>query len=172
MTRRPLATMGLLVVAAGFAVAAHGAETPREVHGSADTYAAPGVTLAWGVLRGIDEASTIVVLRIAADSRTYPAVAVAGIDPFTRRAKLLLPPAPTAGAVSLRVPRAHFAEFPRSEILLYGATPTASSATPQLTVFYLGVPDTTPEFASETALDAYLAERIARARATGESKPP
>ena len=28
---------------------------------------------------------------------------------------------------------------------------------PALTVYYLGVPDTTPEFTSEAALDAYLA---------------
>ena len=35
-----------------------------EVHGSADAYAAPGVALAWGVLRGADERATVVVVRI------------------------------------------------------------------------------------------------------------
>ena len=34
------------------------AQVPREVHGSHDAYAAPGVALAWGVLRGADEATT------------------------------------------------------------------------------------------------------------------
>jgi hypothetical protein len=31
-------------------------------------------------------------------------------------------------------------------------------------VFYLGVPDTTPEFADAAKLDAYLRERIAQVR--------
>jgi hypothetical protein len=38
-------------------------------------------------------------------------------------------------------------------------------------VFYLGVPDTTPEFANGASLDAYLADRIARLSA-GRSKTP
>ena len=41
-----------------------------------------------------------------------------------------------------------------------------------LVVFYLGVPDTTPEFATEAALDGYLADRIARLRASPGSKAP
>ena len=43
------------------------ADGPREVHGSADAFAAPGVTLAWGVLRGATEADTRIVIRIATD---------------------------------------------------------------------------------------------------------
>jgi hypothetical protein len=39
-----------------------------------------------------------------------------------------------------------------------------------LTVFYLGVPDTTPEFADAAKLDAYLAERLERARNSPEGK--
>jgi len=34
------------------------------------------------------------------------------------------------------------------------------------------VPDTTPEFASEAALESYLAQRIARAHAGPGSKAP
>jgi len=37
------------------------------------------------------------------------------------------------------------------------AVPTGVQAVPVLTVYYLGVLDTTPEFASEAALEAYLA---------------
>ena len=43
------------------------ADGPREVHGSADAFAAPGVALAWGVLRGATEADTRIVIRIATD---------------------------------------------------------------------------------------------------------
>ena len=54
-------------VVAGIAMAAQPADSPRTMHGSADAFAAPGVVLAWGVLRGADDASTTVVVRIAAD---------------------------------------------------------------------------------------------------------
>ena len=66
------------------------AAAPREVHGMADTYAIPGVTLAWAVLRGTTETTTSVTIRIAADPARYPFVAVTGVDPFTQQAKPVL----------------------------------------------------------------------------------
>ena len=146
-------------------------DPPREVHGSADVFAAPGVALAWGILRGASDATTTVVVRIAADPAQFASVAAAGRDPFTQQTKPLLPATPTTRAIDLRVPRAHFAEFPRTELLLYDAAAPAQSATPKLVVFYLGVPDTTPELASEAALETYLAERIAGARGRPGGNP-
>jgi hypothetical protein len=68
----------------------------------------------------------------------------------------------------LRVPRAHFAAFPwHGTGFMPGVT--AGSPAESLLVFYLGVPDTTPEFVDATKLDAYLRERIAQVR---RSKPP
>jgi len=159
-------------VASGIAMPASAADPPRTMHGSADAFAAAGVVLAWGVLRGADDASTAVVVRIAADPAQFGSVAAAGIDPFTQQTKPLLGPTPTTRNVDLRVPRAHFADFPRTELRLYGAAIPAPSDMPGLVVFFLGVPDTTPEFASEAALESYLAQRIARARANPGSRPP
>ena len=65
----------------------------------------------------------------------------------------------------MRVPRAHFADFPRTEVRLFGAAGAGATGAPKLVVFYLGVPDTTPEFASAAALESYLAAaHRARAR--------
>ena len=69
------------------------------------------------------------------------------------------------------MPRAHFAEFPRTELRFYAAGAAPAPGPPRLVVFYLGVPDTTPEFANDASLDAYLADRIARL-STGGSKTP
>jgi hypothetical protein len=139
------------------------ADAPQEVHGVADAYAAPGVTLAWGILRGTDEATTQVVLRIVTDPQIYPTVAAVARNPFSERQQALLPATPTAGGVEVRVPRAQYADFPRTELRFYASAAALKADTPALVVFYLGVPDTTPEFASQANLDAYLAERIARA---------
>jgi len=172
MNRRTATMLLCLGVAACVATTARGDAPTREVHGMADVFAAPGVAIAWAVLRGPDEASTVVVIRIVADPPAFSSVAVAGSDPFTQHAKRLLPPTPSRGAIDVRVPRGHFADFPRSEIRLYELASPAPATTPKLVVFYLGVPDTTPESSSEAALEANLAERLARLRGAAGSKPP
>jgi hypothetical protein len=161
----------LLLLALSLAGAAvRGGEPPREVHGMADAFAAPGVAMAWGVVRGADEAATVVVVRIVTRPASYPWLAVTGGDPFTQRKEPLLAPTRSAGVIDVRTPRAHFADFPRTELRLYESAAAAQQDVPTLVVFFLGVPDTTPEFATEDKLQAYLTDRVARL--AGGSKAP
>ncbi|NDP41499.1 MAG: hypothetical protein GZ089_02070 [Aromatoleum sp.] len=169
---RALLLLASCSLASGVAVRGHAAEAPRELHGMADAFAAPGVALAWGVVRGASEAATLVVVRIVTDPVAYPWVAVAGRDPFTQAQRSLLPVTPTAGVVDLRAPRAHFADFPRTEFRFYDSTAADRHDAPGLVVFFLGVPDTTPEFATEDKLEAYLADRMARLRGGTGLKAP
>jgi hypothetical protein len=145
------------------------AQAPREIHGSHDAFAAPGVALAWGVLRGATEAATTIVIRVAADPARYPQIAARGKDPFSGQTEPLLAPASTQRPVDIRISRAKFADLPRTEILLYA--PDAPASAPSVVVYFLGVPDTTPELANAAALDASLDERIARARANAGKSP-
>ena len=157
--------MRLVFCACAAAATSATADPPREVHGVADAYAGPGMALAWGILRGADEASTQVVIRIMADPQIYSAVAAVGRNPFSERQQTLLSATPTAGVVDVRVPRPQYADFPRTELRFYGSPGALQAGTPALLVFYLGVPDTTPEFATEANLNAYFVDRIARASA-------
>ena len=171
MTRAVLCLACALVVT-GAVNETIAAEAPSSVHGSADVFAAPGVAMAWAILRGATEASTFVVVRLAVDRTMFSSVSVAGIDPFTQREQRVLPPTSTAAAIDVRVPRPQFADLPRTEFRLFAATAAAPGEPPKLVVFYLGVPDTTPELASEAALETYLAGRIAGARdGTGRKTP-
>lgn len=154
----------LACLAFAFASALAGAAGPaREVHGVADTFAAPGVALAWGVLRdpGGGDAATVVV-RLVTDAQAYPAAAAVGVDPFSSGRESRLAGAAVGKGIDVRVPRSRFADFPRTEFLFYDSAAALVSQAPRLVVFYLGVPDTTPEFATEAALAAHLAERISR----------
>ena len=160
--------LALVCITATPAVAA---DARRDIHGMADAYAGEGVALAWAVLRGANEAATVVVLRIVADPDLYPVVAATGSNPFSQTTRSLLPATPNAGSVELRAARAQFADFPRTELRFYGSAPAAQSDMPRLAVYYLGVPDTTPEFATEASLAAYLADRVARMRAPGTKAP-
>jgi hypothetical protein len=149
------------------------ADAPGEVHGSGDAYAASGVTLAWGILHGADESSTQVVIRVAADPQRYPMISAVGKNPFGGQERVLLAATATADSLEVRVPRSQFADFPRTELRFYSGAAAAASQTPALIVYYLGVPDTTPELADERKLDAYLGDRITRARAAaGTAKTP
>jgi hypothetical protein len=151
-------------MACGRAVAA---EPPNAVHGSADLYAGPGVTLAWGILRGATETSTLVAVRIIVARDVYGAASIVGIDPFTQKEQVLLPPGATTGRIDARISRAQFAELPRTEFRLFASPPKAPGDVPKLVVYYLGIPDTTPEFTSESALESYLAARVSQ----GSKKP-
>lgn len=130
------------------------------MHGASDAFAGDGVAIVWGVLRGATEESTVVVLRLAADARRFSQVEVAGVDPFTRDTKIRFPASALGAELDVRLPRAGFADHPRTELRFSGAE--------SLVVFYLGIPDTTPEFASAAALEAHLASRMARLRETGQ----
>jgi hypothetical protein len=147
------------------------ADVPLELHGHSDAFAANGVMIAWGVLRGATEEATTIVLRVAADPALYARIAADGVDPFTQRRQVVVAERPLAGPAEVRMPRAHFADFPRTELRFYASGSSPAPAAPKLVVFYLGVPDTTPEFADGARLDAYLADRIARL-AIGGSKTP
>ncbi|MFO1288844.1 MAG: hypothetical protein U1F49_21440 [Rubrivivax sp.] len=152
---------------------------PREVHGAHDAWAEPGLALAWGVLRGRDEASTRVVIRIEADPRHHARVTATGRDPFGGDTVALPAQRGTDGVVTIDVPRSHFADHPRTELRFF-ATGTngagaasgaeaAADADAALLVFFQGVPDTTPESTSAAQLEADLRARIARAREAANS---
>ena len=150
----------------GFATLQHAsaADAPQEVHGMSDAFAVPGVAVAWGVLRDASEEKTTVVVRIVADAAKYGWMSVVGIDPFSKREQLLRFVGPNPETTDVRALRARFADFPRTELRLYNSEAAARSGTPAMVVYYLGVPDTTPEFATEDKLGAYLADRVARLR--------
>ena len=146
--RRYLALLAmLLVVCEVFA---------EEVHGKTDIFSAPGVSLAWAVERGADEKTTFVVIRVAADPAKFRTVSVTGRDPFTKEAKELAARTTLSAKTDLRLARGGFADFPRTELRFFDT----SGEKPKLEVFYLGVPDTTPEFNDRAKLDAYLSERV------------
>jgi hypothetical protein len=132
----------------------------RQVHGESSSFAGHGVAMVWGVLQGRGEEDTRVILRIAPAGGEYAAVGVDGVDPFSLRREALLPVQALGRSIEVRTPRATFADLPRREIHFYAA----GDPRPGLTVYFMGLPDTTPEFASEAALQAYLDETLATLR--------
>jgi hypothetical protein len=145
--------------------AAEGQSPPtKEVHGSLDAFAAPGVALAWAILRGKEEASTQVVVRVDTDPSLYRSLNVVGIDPFTKASQPLASVASVDGTMVVRLLRSRFAELPRTEWRLYSSAQPGAADLPALVVFYQGIPDTTSEFKVESELSSSLVRSIERAQ--------
>lgn len=169
-TRRQCMTV-LLAAAAGRSswVSAQPAAA-REAHGALDAFATDGLAMAWAIRRGRDEQATQVVVRVEADPGVFAAMSVTGVDPFGGDRIALMPLRAIGGRVELAVPRARFADHPRSEWRFWRESAPSASAPPALLVYFQGVPDTSPEFDDAGKLDAYLAQRLAAARAP-QGKP-
>lgn len=154
---RSLAALG---AALALALAAHAA--PLSVHGSGDGFGTPGARLAWAIARGASEASTFVVVRVAADRAKYPWLSVVGVDPFSKAEVTRLPPSAVDGALDVRMARASIADHPNTEFRFFANEQDARAGSAALVVYYHGVPDTAPEFADVQKLAQYLTDRIAR----------
>ena len=133
----------------------------QEVHGENSSFRGNGVAMVWVVLRGTSEEDTQVILRIAPAGGNYVAVSLDGVDPFSGRRQELLAVQPMANPLDTRTPRATFADLPRREIHFYTAA-DRNARRSSLTIYFMGLPDTTPEFASDTALRLYLDETLAK----------
>jgi len=144
----------------------------QEVHGENSVFAGHGVAIAWGVLKGAVEEETQVVLRIVPMGESFAAVRIEGVDPFTQNRQVIVDGRALGDGLDVRTPRGTFADFPRREIHLYRTDADWQARKPTVTIFYLGLPDTTPEFTSEAALFAYLAEALAKVQGAGQGKKP
>jgi hypothetical protein len=146
-------TLALLLIAASPC-----ARSQEVVHGADSLFVAPTVRIAWAVQKGASEESTFVLLRIVNTDGRYRQVRLDGVDPFSKNRKVLVTARPLLASIDLTVPRSSFGEYPSCEIHLYRED--AGDQAPSLTVYYLGVPDTTPEFATAQDAQAYLAKMV------------
>jgi hypothetical protein len=157
MTRRCALALAVALLA-GPAAAQQG----TAVHGADSIFTSPTVKLAWAVRRGASEAETLVVVRVIATDASYRFIRVDGVDPFTKDHKVFVTARPLERETDIAIPRAEFADHPSTEFHFFASAEDAAANRPKLTVFYLGVPDTTPEFAVPGDAEAYLARMLGR----------
>jgi hypothetical protein len=136
------------------------AQQTTVVHGADSIFSGSGVKLAWAVRRGTSEAETSVVIRAIPADVSYRFIRVDGVDPFTQDRKVFVATRQLDRQLDLIVPRAAFADHPSTEFRFFASAGDAEADRPKLTVFYLGVPDTTPEFVGESEIDGYLGQML------------
>jgi hypothetical protein len=130
------------------------------VHGENSIFVSPTVKLGWAVKRGASETETLVIVRVIAMDANYRVIRVDGVDPFTKDHKVFATARPLERETDIAIPRAEFADHPSTEFHFFRNADDAAANRAALTVFYLGVPDTTPEFAGQAEAEAYLAQML------------
>jgi hypothetical protein len=140
---------GVVALVAGWLASAAAAEL---IHGADAVFQGGGVSIAWAVARDRDEDKTAVLLSIVDGAKRYDAIEVVGIDPFSNKIETLRAREAFGGAAEISLPRRRFADLPRTELRFYAGGALS------LTTYYLGVPDTTPEFQDLAAARRYLAQ--------------
>ncbi len=135
------------------------AQAPVEpVHGADDVFVSPDLAIIWAVLKDSapagDKAS--VWLRIVNRSGAFSRLIIDGVDPFTSTRTRLESGVQLTGEVRPSTDQDQFANLPSRELHFYRTEADGRAGHPSLNVYYLGVPDTTPEFKTRAAMDAYL----------------
>jgi hypothetical protein len=132
------------------------AAAQQAVHGENSIFVSPTVKLGWAVKRGASDAEALVIVRVVAMDASYRVVRVDGVDPFSKDRKVLVAARPLERETDIAIARAQFADHPSTEFHFFRSTEDAAANRVALTVFYLGVPDTTPEFPGQREVGTYL----------------
>jgi hypothetical protein len=144
----------------------------HEVHGENSVFAGEGVAVAWGILKAAVEDQSQVILRIVSLGEPFVALRIEAVDPFTQKRDVVLDGQTLGDRLDVRSLRGSFADFPRREIQLYRTAADWQARRPNAIIYYLGVPDTTPEFTSEAALSAYLHDALAKVQRAAQGQRP
>ena len=105
-----------------------------------------GSNSAWAVKRGASETETLVIVRVDRGA-SHRFIRLDGVDPFTKDHKVFVAARPLDRETDLAIPRAQLRRSPEHRVSFLRERRRRRRQQAETTVFYLGVPDTTPEFA-------------------------
>ena len=147
-----LAAAGIL--STGLAPASGQCET-REVHGADSSFRTGAIGICWGMLRGAPGSDVQVLIRIrilSEGTSPYSDYAVQAVHPLTKAAEWVVPRRSLEKVNITAAPRESFKNLAGRRIYFY--SPSASE--PDLAVYYMGIPDTTPELSDAAQLEQYF----------------
>lgn len=134
-----------------FAQAPHASQ-----HGAHEIFVSPDAAIVWAVLKAPTGDKAAVWLRIVNTSKKFSHISIDGVDPFSNKRERVQLGIQLQAEARVQSDRDTFSDLPSREVHFYRSEADLSADRPALTVYYLGVPDQTPEFSSRAALDSYL----------------
>lgn len=132
-------------------------------HGADSVFKAEGITVIWGVIRGSDESNTMVYMKIIAteEAREYfKSYSVKATDAFSDSIEWLEKGKKLQAINIVEQKRELFKDLTERTILLYADVEIENYETEKedLSIYYLSLPDTTPEYKTMEELKNYFVE--------------
>jgi hypothetical protein len=129
----------------------------REFHGADSVFEKDGITILWAILKGPTEESSWVHIKIICSGENpFQIFSVEAVDPFSKEKEWVVIGKKLEKENLVRSNRASFREKTGRRILFYRSTEVFEKENPDMIVYYLGVPDTSPELLSEKGIEDYF----------------
>ena len=160
LTRHALAILTAFLPLAGSLGPLRAQPAAESVHGADSLFVSPDIAIVWAVLREPAQQTAgekaTVWLRVVNRSGAFSRLSIEGVDPFTGTRERLESGVELRGEARIGADRDRFSDLPSRELHFYRSDDDWRADRPALNVYYLGVPDTTPEFGTRAAMDSYL----------------
>lgn len=135
---------------------------PSEYHGADSTFKANGISIFWAILKGPEESSSWVYIRIinqqVDDLNQFRAFSMIASNPFSGAEEWIIKAEKLKKENIIKLNRESFKELMKRRFLFYKSEKIEDykSEKPDMVVYYLSVPDTAPEFLTLEKLEAYF----------------
>jgi len=134
-----------------------------EFHGADSTYEREGITILWAILKGPTEESSWVYIKIVNSQKSpFQIFSMEAVDPFSKEREFVVKGERLGDENTIRSVRSSFRDKTARRILFYRSQEAFQKENPDLAVYYLGVPDTSPEVLSEKEIDDYFKKALER----------
>jgi hypothetical protein len=159
--KRPLLFLLMLLAFNAFRVSL--AYPATEYHGADSVFEKEGIVIFWAILKGQDEASSWVYIKIVnSGGNPYQIYSVEAIDPFSKEKEWVVKGVKLEKENLIWSIQTFFRDKTARRILFYRSKETLEKETPDMTVFYLSVPDTSPEFLLVREIEYYFNKALER----------
>jgi hypothetical protein len=136
-----------------------------EHHGADSVFEKEGIVIFWAILKGQNEANSWVYIRIInSGGNPFQFYSVEAIDPFSKEKEWVVKGEPFQKKNVVKRTRTSFRDKTSRRILFYRNVEALEKEIPDMAVFYMGVPDTSPEVLSEKEMESYFEKVLERVK--------
>jgi hypothetical protein len=150
-----------------FATGSSYAYGEKEYHGADSIFEKEGIVILWAILKGSTEETSWVYIKMISSGSgpiPFPVFSVEAVDPFSNAKEWVVKGENLRKSQIVKSVRASFRDKTGRRILFYRSKEDCQAEKPAMTVYYLGVPDTSPEFLSEKEIEGYFVKALERAK--------
>ena len=135
----------------------------NEFHGADSVFEREEITILWAILKGPTEESSWVSIKIVNSGKNFFHIfSVEAVDPFSKEKEWVVKGKKLEKENLVKSNRTSFRDKTARRILFYRSTEAFEKEKTDVVVYYLGVPDTSPEVLSEKEMEGYFEKAIER----------